>query len=249
MTIYNLINRPSFHHHARPLTGPVLALPIAAAVGLIGIAGVLITYVLWPRWPASAIASDAPTLPITIAGVAFNVPPGAMRVPVQRQAGAHERVDLAFLWPSLEPPHVTSNSSTPAQASVAGVANELERIFVTIATAGDKVAPTVRIKTIYPRYAATDPEFLPSGMAVLAFRPGTPYQGEDLIYDATTPDNFLARCSRTGAGPTPGTCLYERRIEGADLVVQFARDWLEDWRFVTSSIDRLIEALLQKPKA
>ena len=49
-------------------------------------------------------APDAPSLPITVAGVAFNVPPAAIRIPVQRRPGAHERVDLAFLWPSLEPP-------------------------------------------------------------------------------------------------------------------------------------------------
>jgi hypothetical protein len=83
---------------------------------------------------------------------------------------------------------------------------------------------------------------------VLAFRTGTPYQGEDLVYDATTPDNFLARCTRTGAGSTPGTCLYERRIEGADLVVRFNREWLEDWQLVASSIDRLITVLHQQPK-
>ena len=38
----------------------------------------------------------------------FNVPPAAIRVPVQRRPGAHERVDLAFVWPSLEPPNATA---------------------------------------------------------------------------------------------------------------------------------------------
>ena len=57
----------------------------------------------------------------------------------------------------------------------------------------------------------------PEGLAVLAFRQGTPYQGEDLIYDATAPENFLVRCSRNGAGPTPGMCLYVRRIGEADV--------------------------------
>jgi len=55
-------------------------------------------------------------------------------------------------------------------------------------------------------------------------RSGTerPYQGEDLIYDAITPESFLVRCTRNGAGATPGTCLYERRIEeAADIVVRF----------------------------
>ena len=62
-----------------------------------------IVYVLWPRWPGAPVALDAPALPITIAGVAFNVPPAAIRMPVQRRPGAQERIDLAFMWPSLKP--------------------------------------------------------------------------------------------------------------------------------------------------
>ena len=69
------------------------------------------------------------------------------------------------------------------------------------------------------------------------------HQGEDLIYDAATPEAFLARCSRNGAGPTPGTCLLSLRIEAADVVVRFPRDWLEDWREVASGIERLIGSL------
>jgi hypothetical protein len=69
----------------------------------------------------------------------------------------------------------------------------------------------------------------------------TPYQGEDLIYDAQTP-GFLVRCTRR-AGRTPGTCLYERWIETVKLVIRFPRDWLMDWRAVAGNIDRLIASL------
>ena len=51
------------------------------------------------------------------------------------------------------------------------------------------------------------------------------------------------RCTRDGAGPTPGTCLYSLRIEAADIVVRFPRDWLKDWRFVASNVERLIKSL------
>ena len=78
---------------------------------------------------------------------------------------------------------------------------DAERIFVTISSAGDKLAPAERVKTIYPRYTAADPAPGPRGLAVLAFRTGTPYQGEDLIYDATTPANFLVRCTRDTKDP------------------------------------------------
>ena len=218
-------------------------LPIVFLVALAFLASTFITYVLWPNWPAPAVAPDAPPLPITVAGTAFNVPPAAMRVPVQRRAGAHERVDLAVLWPSLEPPDPNANSVVAQPNAPPTAAKALERIFVMIAAAGDTLPPDERIKTIYPRYATTEPVAGPDGLAVLAFREGTPYQGEDLIYDASAPDNFLVRCTRDGAGPTPGTCLYSLRIEAADIVVRFPRDWLKDWRFVASNVERLIKSL------
>ena len=34
----------------------------------------------------------------------FNIEPAAIRRPLQRKPGTQERVDLAYLWPSLVPP-------------------------------------------------------------------------------------------------------------------------------------------------
>jgi hypothetical protein len=79
-------------------------------------------------------------------------------------------------------------------------------------------------------------------LAVLTFRDGTPYDGEDLIYDVEA-STFLVRCTRNGAGHLPGTCLYERRIQGADILVRFPRDWLNDWRTVAGTLERLIASV------
>jgi hypothetical protein len=198
-----------------------------------------IGFVLWPRWPAPRV--DAPALPITVAGVAFNLPPAAIRVPVQRRPGAQERIDLAFLWPSLEPPDPNAKPAVPAPATAPVPSQAFARVFMTIAAAGDTLAPAERLLTIYPRYTAGEPAPSPEGLTVLAFRDGTPYQGEDLIRDAGA-SGFLARCTRS-AGPTPGICLYERRIDAADVVVRFPRDWLSDWRMVADNLDRLIAGL------
>jgi hypothetical protein len=72
-------------------------------------------------------------------------------------------------------------------------------------------------------------------LTVRAFRQGTPYGGEDLI-SAATP-SLTARCSRDAA--TPGMCLSERRIDGADLTFRFPRSWLAQWRDVANAMDRL----------
>jgi hypothetical protein len=206
------------------------------ALGAFGYVG----YVLWPRWPAPRL--DAPALPITVASVAFNLPPAAIRRAGQRRSGAHDRVDLVFLWPSLEPPNPAAKPSAAPHGTVAEATQPVARVFVTILSAGDALAAAERTRTIYPRYTAAEPVLDASGLARLAFREGTPYQGEDLIYDAEGA-SFLVRCTRDRAGPTPGTCLYERRIGAADVVVRFPREWLNDWRMVADTLDRLIASV------
>jgi hypothetical protein len=203
----------------------VLSLIILFMLAILVLAGV--AYVLWPRWPAPPVAIDAPTLPIVVANEIFNVPPAAIRIAVQRHAGTQERIDLAFQWPSLAPPD-------PAVKLIG------DRLFVTIARASVMLPPNERVSTIYPRYMASEPAKGPDGLAEYAFRDGTPYQGEDLIVDAAAPERFAVRCSRRTGPRTPGMCLLDRRIGAADLTVRFPRDWLDQWREVTTGIDRLI---------
>jgi len=219
----------------------LLALPLLAVGVVVTAATGFILSVLWPGWPGTPVGPNAPALPVTVAGVAFNVPPGAVRVPLQRQPGAHERLDLTFLWPSLQPPDGTPLPNVPTKGLPK--AQPFERVFVTIATARDALPPDERVKTIYPRYLESDAAAGPEGLSMMAFRQGTPYQGEDLIYDAAAPENFLVRCSRNGAGSTPGMCLHIRRIGDADVTVRFVRDWLDDWRSVAENIERLIAKL------
>src|ERR1700682_764130 len=151
---------------------------ISLGVTALGFVG----YAMWPRWPDAPVAADAPALPIVVAGVLFNVPPQAIRVAVQRRAGPQERVDLVYLWPSLAPPD-------PIAVPRLG---ERDRVFVTIAAAVS-LPPAERLKTIPPRDTATEPAPGPQGLALFAFRDGTPYQGEDLVFDSQMPEKFLAR--------------------------------------------------------
>jgi hypothetical protein len=209
----------------------MIALVVSGA--FIAVAAAYVVAVLWPRWPG-ATATDVPSLPITIAGVLFNVPPMAFRIAVQRHAGAQERIDLAFLWPSLDPPD-------PAARPVpTDDPQPFDRLFVTIAAADGVLAPMARFRDIYPRYLGDGPYKGPDGLAVSLFRDGTPYQNEDLFFDTADPENFIVRCTRPAGGPTPGTCLLERRVGAAEVTVRFPRDWLADWRGLAAGVDRLI---------
>jgi hypothetical protein len=210
-----------------PLFAPLL---VFAAIAVI--AAGYVAYVLWPRWPDAPVALDAPSLPIVIAGVSFNIEPAAIRVNVQRRPGTHERVDLSYLWPSLVPP------DPAVKPTVGAPVDPNERLFITIAS-GEATLPLMeRVQTIYPRYLVAEPVAGPPGLTFRGFRDDSPDQGEDLVFESAAPEHFLARCSRKGVNNS-GTCLLERRIGNADITYRFPRDWLTDWQNVASGIDRL----------
>lgn len=211
-----------------PLAGPVL---LFAAV--IAIAAVYVGYVLWPRWPEAPVSLDAPSLPVNIAGTLFNIEPAAIRQAIQRKPGTQDRVDLAYLWPSLLPPD-------PARkATVGEPVDPNERLFVTIQTVDGTLPLMERVQNIYPRYMVPQPVAGPDGLTVRPFRDDTPYKGEDLVFESAAPEHFLARCARKGV-VNSGSCILERRIGNADITVRFPRDWIGDWKNVADGIDRLM---------
>ncbi len=82
-----------------------------------------------------------PPLPIMIAGAAFNIEPAAIRIPVQRRAGTLNRVDLAYLWPSLVPPD-------PSIKIVDGApVDPNERLFATIQASDGTMPINERVQT------------------------------------------------------------------------------------------------------
>ena len=228
---------------------------MVAAVGFVA-------YVLWPTWPSAQVALDAPALPINVGDVLFQVPPAAIRATVQRHAGPQDRVDLAFLWPSLKAPRADGDANgqsggRPLDANVAGdetgstgktaTGGASGRVFVTITTLRALLPPIERLNSIYPQYVEAQAKAGADGLAVLPFRTGTPYEGEDLIYVAGNPEQFFVRCSRQ-TGAVPGTCIHERALGTADITLRFPRDWLDHWRDVAASFDQLIAQLHPQEK-
>jgi hypothetical protein len=218
-----------------PLFAPALAF-----VGLACLAAGYIVYALWPRWPGAPVSLEAPPLPIVVAGQMFNIEPAAIRRAVQRKPGTQERIDLAYLWPALIPAELADKAETKEGDLKAADPNE--RIFLTIANGRDEMPAPELIKTIYPRYFGQSASAPAEGLTMRPFRDGTPYQGEDLISADSAPEDFTARCTRSGVGNV-GMCLLQRRIGDADITVRFPRDWLSDWKKVLYGIDRLLTRL------
>jgi hypothetical protein len=227
-----------------PIRGHIIPIVLASAIAAGAIA--LVAYLLWPTWGTNSTSAPE-RLPVSIGGTLFNVPTEAIRMKIQRHSGEQERIDLNFSFPSLAVPEAPKHLSAESADDAIQL---IDRIFLSIAAHHDEQAPDMRVRTIYPRYldqasspsasspSASSPNtstLAQDGLTVRAFRAGTPYGGEDLI-SAATP-NLTARCSRDAA--TPGMCLSERRIGGADLTFRFPRNWLAQWRDVAEAMDRL----------
>jgi hypothetical protein len=155
---------------------------------------------------------------------------------IQRHSGPQERVDLSFSFPSLEAPEAQKRVSA---SNVEEAVQPIDRIFLSISAHHDSLAPDMRARTIYPRYLEQASTPGHDGLTMRAFREGSPYGNEDLFF-ANRPD-LNTRCTRDAA--TPGMCLSERRVEGADLTFRFPRSWLAQWREVADAMDRLTQQL------
>jgi hypothetical protein len=192
----------------------------------------LVAYLLWPTWGAGP-AGSPDRLPVSVGTTLFNVPTSAIRRKIQRHSGPQERVDLSFVFPSLEAPEAPKHVS--ADMVEESAQQPIDRIFLSIEAHHDTLEPDTRVRTIYPRYLDQTSTPIDDGLTMRAFRDGSPYANEDL-FSAGSPA-LNARCTRDGM--TPGMCLSEIRVDGADLTYRFPRTWLAQWRDVANAIERL----------
>lgn len=213
--------------------------PAITGAGIAGAAIAAVAYLLWPTWHQAG-ASTPGRIPVSIGDTLFNVPVRAFRIKVQTHSGRQDRVDLAFLYPSLTPPDPVRHVSAD---DVEHGPPPIDRLFLSIVAHGGTLAPEQRARTIYPRYLDAVASPAQDGLLTRPFRAASPYAGEDLFY-ASSPE-IVARCSRDAG--TAGMCLSERRAGNADVTFRFPRAWLDQWRDVATAMDRLT-VQLRDPK-
>ena len=197
-----------------------------------------------PTWSGRRprpLLPDAPSVPITVGGMVFNIPPAAIRFKVQRRAGAQARVDLSFEWPSLEPPD-PRKALRPRRRRTSAT-----DMFATIAASDSTLPPIERLKVDLSALSRRQPAYRARrASACKSFRDGSPYQGEDLIFDPASPARFCSDAP-VPVGSTPAICLHERRIASADVTLRFPREWLATGAAVADGIDRLIASFRPLP--
>src|ERR1700691_2097782 len=152
-------------------------LPILSGGALAVAALAFVAYLLWPTWEIDP-ASGPSRLPVSVGSTLFNVPSGSIRMKIQHHSGPQERIDLSFAYPSLEPPEAPKRVSA---ADVDDAMQPIDRIFLSVAAHHGSLAPDIRARTIFPRYLDQTTTAGEDGLAMRAFREGSPYSGEDLF--------------------------------------------------------------------
>jgi hypothetical protein len=195
-----------FDAQQRVIHHPLLALLLLFALLTVGALADLayLTVVSWPNWTDASDAPDTPSIPIVVAGVSFRIQPAAIRWAMQRQPGMQSRVDLIYLWPSLEPPHAA------ARPTVIAPANPDQLLFVTIQSSDDTLPMMERMQKVYPRYLAGEPTAGPNKDLIRTWT-----FGQHMLVSARDPPKerpTLWTSARHYIAPTNSDKYYEEAI-------------------------------------
>jgi hypothetical protein len=115
----------------------------------------------------------------------------------------------------------------------------LPAVLVTIHPADGSMAPAERPKHLYARFlsAAATPE--DGGLIRRRFRPGTPFEGEDLVLSAPDGRAFAARCL-DASSEVATACVAEMRLGALDVQARFAPALLPRWEALTARLNGLV---------
>lgn len=174
-----------------------------------------------------------------VGGQKLLVEKAMVRDPDLRQGGAFNRLDLVLNWSDFR----GGAGGSQIQNRDALVFVALEDATTRASKPGD-IDPAERPVDLYARFLAKDAWSNPGGLVMRRFRPGTPYEGEELYL--STPDEriFAARCPQANTQPGPGDqCLWQTRIGGLDLQVRFSPTLLVSWERLAGGIRQAIPRL------
>lgn len=178
-----------------------------------------------------------------VGGRLVTVERAMIRNPDLRDGGAVNRLDLAVKWPDFR---ATGNAiGQPGQDIVlVAVEDAASRI-----KSPDDIDPAERPAALYARFLKEEATTTESGLVLRQFKPGSPYDGEDLY--VSTPDEhvFAARCPR--AVPKSGlaeNCLWQTRLNGLEVHTRFAPKLLDHWQGLVTGVRTLVPRIAAVPK-
>ena len=227
------------HAPRTPAAGRLLALP------LIVVAAWLAAALGFDRLHAVAALAGPPVGPMRrrcrspSRGVAFNVPPAAIRFKMQRRP-ARRRASISAScgrrWsrPTRPLPTVPTRHAAPQPPTGCSSPSPQRRH-----AAARRAARRRSIRAM----SRPTPVAGPDGLAVLRVPQRHALSGRGPDLRPAAPERFLVRCTATAPAPRRASACTSGGSASADVTVRFPREWLDDWRAVADGIERLIGTL------
>ena len=205
----------------------LLALAIAAA--MMAAVATFVSYMLWPTWPKAHVALDAPGHPGDRSPVCCST---CRRRRSGRRCNVSRARTSGWTWCFFGPRLRRRPDGTPKPPSDAPIAEggdaravlrgRDDRLFVTIAGRGAVLAPArAAAHHLSALFRGTGDRRGPDGLAILPFRAGTPYEGEDFVYVAEAGPSSSSPFARARPGGLPGTCIQEHALGAAVISCGF----------------------------
>jgi hypothetical protein len=113
------------------------------------------------------------------------------------------------------------------------------KIFISVSSADQSLDPAERVRLLYARFLTHEVKSTENGLIRRAFKTGTAFENEELVFAAPDGKAFAARCMAAQAsGFLRDTCLSEMRVNGLDVQFRFDPKLLNDWEALTRAIQR-----------
>lgn len=178
-----------------------------------------------------------------VGGRQVTVPRAMIRNPDLRDGGAVNRLDLAVSWPDFKP--VGGSIGQPGQTLVLVAIEDAE----SRRKSPDDIDPADRPAALYARFLQEEATTTESGLVLRRFKPGSPYDGEELY--VSTPDEriFAARCPLpTAKAGLEENCLWQTRLNGLEVHTRFAPNLLAHWQDIVTGVRGMIPTIAAPPK-
>jgi hypothetical protein len=184
-------------------------------------------------------SSDMSLRQIVVGNDVLEVPANKIRFGSQRRAHTAARLDLYMHWPSMN--GFSDNlrpifNSTEIEPSI---------LFLTIEPRSMSLDMSGRIEPIYRQFFAGEPQSAGSGLMRVALSPEAGFADEELVFQASSPWPWAARCS-IGEGERASAFCIRDIHAGRDLAVtyRFHRSLLPQWLEIEEAVQAQIRAMV-----
>lgn len=177
---------------------------------------------------------------IIVGNDVLNIPANVFRFKKQRQATTSKRIDLFYYWPGFQ-----GYSKTKHNLFYGPDSSTENLIFSTIENRTMQFDMSARLQPVYSSLLEGEKKTSVGGLIYQRLRPEAGYSGEELHYQADSPEPYVVRCQRIENGGITASCMRDINIgKGLALSYRFSRKLLPHWRAIETTMQKLTQGYL-----